>query len=331
MTKEEFFFKDIYRDNEFRLINKRNLKEDKKIFRYNLSLINEEKKLIEKYFSRSSFPKIFIVGAPRSGTTILYQLMASNYHLSYFPSAIAQYYVTPLTGFELKKIKSFKRELIGFKSRYGSVQGDWMPHEFGYYWQYRFLHNGTDELNTNQLDKIRWNWLNKEINTISAYFNLPIVIKSLPFINYKIQRIYNEIENSHFIYIKREDNKAIFSILNARLSNYGDLNRWWSIRPKNIKDLLKLNPFDQVINQYYSSIEKIDEGLKSIPHDRKKIIHFKDLIQNPKSTLDNLFYFINPINQEFRFEKTEKDTTNFNDENMQIIEDKLLLRNKSSI
>ena len=68
----------------------------------NKTLLPTEIELIEK-FEKPKLPVIFIVGAQRSGTTLLMQLMTQYFELSYPNNFIARYWDSPYIGAILYK------------------------------------------------------------------------------------------------------------------------------------------------------------------------------------------------------------------------------------
>ena len=45
---------------------------------------------------KCQWPPIFILGAPRSGTTLIYQLLISNFRFAYFPNIANTFYMCPI-------------------------------------------------------------------------------------------------------------------------------------------------------------------------------------------------------------------------------------------
>ena len=89
------FFKAIYQDNEQRIYNKRDIWKDIKQYTINEELIEFEKIAIQKHYSQN-YPIIFIVGVPRSGTTLLSQLLIEHLDIGYINNHIAKYWMAPL-------------------------------------------------------------------------------------------------------------------------------------------------------------------------------------------------------------------------------------------
>jgi len=300
------FFNDIYRDNDYRLYNRRNLMEDLKQYDINMSLRSDEEILISKYYS-NEIPIVFVVGSPRSGTTLLTQVLAANYNISYFPNVIAPYYMAPIRGLQLTKKLDILNGEINFDSTLGITKEKWEPHEIGYFWQYWFNHQGTDELNDKDINAIDWKGLERQLNAVASFFGQPLIIKSLPFINYKILKLDSVFNNVYFIYIKRNPKSIVQSVLGAREKIYGDINKWWSIRPNNIEELINKSAVEQVFAQYRSVTSAIENAFKKLDVTRKITINYEQLIDSPEKTTSELFSFIKTKSKAFKYENKSTD------------------------
>src|SRR6056297_1412323 len=100
-------------------------------------------------------PPVFIMGPPRSGTTLLYQLLTQTCHFSYFSEFAASYNTFPFLATYLKK-KHFGKDNQSFKSDFGRPRGLFAPSEAGEIWnrwfpaEYKESYNYVDE---NHLDE----------------------------------------------------------------------------------------------------------------------------------------------------------------------------------
>ena len=109
---------------------------DQPVDALNDALAPLEQALIEE-FEAPTEPLVFIVGAPRSGTTLLTQLLISQYEIGYVSNLIARFWKAPYLGLLLaKEIRDPDRPPdVGFSSDRGFTSGYEGPHEFGYFWR----------------------------------------------------------------------------------------------------------------------------------------------------------------------------------------------------
>ena len=88
--------------------------------------------------SVEQLPILYIVGVPRSGTTLLSQLVSRYCPVGYINNLIARCWLRPSVGIALSRclFGDRAREGITFHSSYGATQEVVGPHEFGYFWRH---------------------------------------------------------------------------------------------------------------------------------------------------------------------------------------------------
>ena len=106
-----------------------------------LQEMNKTLAIVEKVhiqqFIQPQKPVIFVVGVPRSGTTILTQLLLSAFQIGYVNNIVAKFWQAPYIGSILaKSLKNNQQNLnISTDSNYGFTNEYEGPHEFGYFWR----------------------------------------------------------------------------------------------------------------------------------------------------------------------------------------------------
>ena len=115
---------------------RKNEDEESFLIRLNNNLARTE----HLYFQpvQEQLPNIFIIGAPRSGTTLLSQLITFVLDIGYINNFIARFWEAPLQGIRLSNIINTNLRQISFNSTHGVTSNLNGPHEFGYYWTASF-------------------------------------------------------------------------------------------------------------------------------------------------------------------------------------------------
>ena len=286
------FFNYLFIDNNLRTKRRRNLSSD--IFAYdeNLELrAKYEIDLIEKYYAED-FPVVFIIGVPRSGTTLFSQLMVSTLEVGYINKFVSRFWMCPIYGLVRFKMSNHKEE-FDFDSFLGSNDSSASPHEFGWFWQWWFLHQEHDQLGDKGLDQINWVELNKQIMGLAGFFQAPLIFKNLNYTNFKIPSLHSNIRNARFIWIRRDEVFVIDSILRSRVKQYGSKDIWWSIKPANYEEQLTRPPLEQVISQVTEVTDGIKDGLNLIPKEYVQIIDYSDLIESPEIIMKKISLWLN--------------------------------------
>ena len=85
-----------------------------------------------------SSPPVFIIGPPRSGTTVLYQLLCKHFNFGYTNNFVADWYNIPITATRLYNIFSSQTSSIELTSNFGKSSNLYGPNEFGKFW-YRWF------------------------------------------------------------------------------------------------------------------------------------------------------------------------------------------------
>jgi len=285
------FYRQIYHDNRYRIIGRRNLLKDIILYCRNKLLRPVERRLIRRYYSRN-YPLVFIVAPPRAGTTLLSQFIVDHFDLVYITNYMSRYWMCPLYAATRQNHSISSARSMKYESFLGNTTGDTAPHEFGYFWQYWMDHGDTDELTPEEMARINWNVIERELFGLTGYFKKPLLIKSVNFIDYKIPAVLDNLPGSHFIRIIRDPVFAIQSIYEARLKRYGNPIVWWSIRPRAMQEMQKKDPVEQVTHQFFAIEEAISRGLEAIPANLHCTVTYKELVENPAAVGATLSQFL---------------------------------------
>jgi len=239
--------------------------------------------------SKKSFPSIIVTGVPRSGTTLITQLLPSHYNLGYSSNLMSRFYLSPLIGAWMQNqlISDDIHGLKIFNSHHGVTDKIYEPHEFGYFWS-GYLNTKSschDPLATDDFDASNFISLDNDLTSITKVFGKPAVYKcsiSPFFLNY-----FMDYTNTYFIHIVRDRKKAVDSILNVRKKRLGSESNWWGIKPYRWEEIVDLTPREQVEWQYDKTIDAIN-SVAMEHEDRFFCIELEDLIDNTESTLNRI-------------------------------------------
>lgn len=264
----------------------------------NLSLWSVEEKLLKG--SSPSFPVVFIVGAHRSGSTLMMQWLASTGVFSYPTNLLSRFYNAPIIGAKIQLLLSderynFRDELkdfssnVDFNSENGKTKGALAPNEFWYFWR-RFLPfpNDLDFMATKELLKASdTKTMIAEFAGMMDVFQKPMALKAM-ILNYNIDFLDQLFEKAIFIHIKREPLTNIASALDARKRQLGSIDKWYSFKIPEYDELRKLNPYEQVAGQVHYINKAVEKGLARVAGHKKMTVNYEDFCENPKAVYDVL-------------------------------------------
>lgn len=236
-------------------------------------------------------PLIYIVGAPRSGTTILSQVLSYSLDVGYINNLIARFWDKPSIGIALsnKFLEQNGRDSISFSSRHGTTSTIGDPHEFGNFWTKIFKLNDceTHHLPDEQLNNLN-DIENKYFleNELLGCFKKSILFKNV-ICGFHAEYLTKIHPKSLFIFIERDNIDTISSILKVRKERLGDETKWWSLKPKEFDTVLSDNPILEVTKQVIlSKREFIDELTKPIVN--MYYLKYEDFIENPNFFIEDI-------------------------------------------
>lgn len=242
------------------------------------------------------YPIVFVMGALRSGTTLLTQWLANTEQFAYPTNFLSRFYEAPVIGAKIQNLLlnpryNFRNELsdiscsVDYNSENGKTQGALAPNEFWYFWRRFFPYDSKaiDYIPDKELKKIvDCDIFVRELEGVADVFEKPLVLKGM-IANYNIAFLNEIIDNAIFIYIKRDLGNTIDSVLEARKRQLGDEKKWYSFHIPEMNLLQKYdNPATQVAGQVYYIHQAIERELVHLPEERKVLISYEDFCENPQ-------------------------------------------------
>ncbi|MFW6130075.1 MAG: sulfotransferase, partial [Atribacterota bacterium] len=216
-----------------------------------LQVLNSTLNKNEKSFylkNLKEFPCIHIIGAPRSGTTLLAQLLSYCLSCGYIDSIAARFWLSPVYGLKLSKsiFGCYDDLPLSLGSHYGVSNEPNGIHEFGYFWRHWLKRDSFSR----SLGKIDWNELKLTVLNMQHTVGGPICFKNF-YASLVLEEFHKTFPKSIFIWIDRDPFDSMVSILNARRSLYNDVSCWWSYAPPNYNKIKSLSPHGQILNQVF--------------------------------------------------------------------------------
>lgn len=253
----------------------------------------QEKTKISLEKQESKDAPVFIIGAPRSGSTILYQLITNYFDISYISNFIHIFNSTLLYGFDLNEKYIGNQPHNYFKSKYGkTLQGGWRsPNESSSFW-FRYLPKEQHYIGKNEItDQKILNYYRQSILSVINKYKKPFIFKNLS-VGQRMKFIKKIIPNAKFIFIKRDTFFNAQSIIYGRRKYHIESHEWWSIKPKNYESLLLLEEEEMVVKQIYFIEKQIIEDKNTLLEEDFLTIDYDELLSQPKKTLEVIHGFL---------------------------------------
>lgn len=210
-----------------------------------------ENKFIKQIDKTKKIPPIFIIGAPRSGTTLLYQLLAYHYKTSYITNFSSVFLKSPVTTSYLTRKLLTPYNDKSLSSDYGLMKGIWAPSEAGKIFKYWFQRKDDDKIKNS-------------IYAMGQVFNAPFIAKNLR-INSELEYMHKLFPDAIFIHIKRDIFFNVQSLILGIQENKNDLvgNITVNKQRASITDGSREQVFEQVVHDINMMNHSITSFLNS--------------------------------------------------------------------
>ena len=230
-------------------------------------------------------PFLFVYGLPRSGTTLITQLIAHSLDVGFINNLMARFYLAPLHGIRFSRALFGDQKATRFTSDYARTGELTDIHEFGYFWRYWLKKETfTGVTRAAQVEKeIDWQGLKKTLANMQHEFGKPMVFKNI-FGSYHQVRLNEVLGKVLYIYIKRDILDSAISILEARKKYYSDLNTWWSYMPIEYEQIKDLDYWQQIAGQVYFLRRYYDRKSRELPN--VLTVDYRQMAEHPSSVLD---------------------------------------------
>ncbi|MCF8011593.1 MAG: sulfotransferase [Clostridiales bacterium] len=248
-----------------------------------------EKKILLKSSCKLSYPPVFIIGPPRSGTTLLYQLLVHSCDFAYFSNLSTLFWKMPVIASHLSK-GFLKRYNSDFSSNYGRTKGLSAPHEAGEIWN-RWFPKKYNYVTSGYLTNISKKEIYATVAAIENLYNAPFINKNVKN-SVRILALKEIFPMAVFIEIQRNPISNAISILKGRKNNLKDINQWWSVMPKEVESLKDRNYINQIAGQLYYVKENIRKDSNICGKDSFYRLSYEELCSNPNKELKNILEFL---------------------------------------
>ena len=235
-------------------------------------------------------PPCFIIGAPRSGTTLLYEALTVRYAFSYFSNLAERFYKTPAAATCLGSSLLAKRKSGSFTSKYGRIDGWGAPSEGGRIWN-RWLpqpyYLTVDYAASLPLENMR-----NIVASISKSIDAPFLNKNVMH-SIHIDLLNKIFPGCIFLEVRRDPVANIRSIIRARNKKGGpkEDSNWWSVKPTVWQHHKNSTIEEQACVQVCSLRDDITNQINRISPERLLIVHYEQFCKNPAKIMNEIHNF----------------------------------------
>lgn len=177
-------------------------------------------------------PVVFLIGPPRTGSTILYQALTNFGDVSYIDNLTCMCRDALFFGSWLSHVGFGDAPHDNFQSEHGATAqfGLHCPSECGSFW-YRWFPRDPHFVEADDLTPRQLSALATEINRVVHYFGRPFLIKNLV-CGQRLRVLAKVFPDAKIIVVERDTNEVVRSILKARKVRNVREGAWWSVKPR---------------------------------------------------------------------------------------------------
>jgi hypothetical protein len=233
---------------------------------------------------------VFIVGPPRTGSTLLYQLLVRRYRCCYFSNLLNAFPRAPLAVATLCKPFGGFDAAGDFRSEYGSTSGWRAPSQGRELWA-SFLPESPNALQPDAVPAEVKRRIEAGVRGLQRVSRRPFVNKWPP--NSVRVRLLAEIfPDALFVRISRATAPTVSSILRGRRDLCQRGSGWFSVKPPGYERIMRERcPEEQAAWQIAAIERAIDLDRDAVGAPRFFRVHYEQLTSRPREVLDAIAAF----------------------------------------
>lgn len=245
-------------------------------------LEKNERRLLQEKHRASNLPILFVVGAPRSGTTLLYQTLASYLPVTYFTNLSALFPRAPLAA-SLKFARFLKAKRLDDHSFYGNVAGWAAPNDGFHVWN-RWL--GADRYRAPQQVSA------SAAREMRTFFNAWLATFEQPFLNKNnrntdcVALLASIFDHACFIEVRRHPVYVAQSLLQARQQIQGSKAIGWGLHSST--SVSGKSHIDEVCEQVFSIEKKLRADKQRVAPERYMEVSYERFCRHPREHVQKI-------------------------------------------
>lgn len=238
-------------------------------------------------------PLVFILGSPRTGSTLAYQVLINFFGFNYFSNFVVDHFAeTPIVGTALEKLLN-PRKPVSYESTYGKTSGPWEPSEASPIFKNWFGGGHPSQIVSASVRPEKEAHLILTMQCVHVLTGKPLLVKNA-WNCFRIADLTRIFPRAHFIWVRRDIARSALSDLVARYKRGGP-GLWNSATTANYLEIQKLPYWEQVVEQQYEYNKIMQIDLNMFANGRFYEIWYEDICADLKIQLYSLCDFFNGI------------------------------------
>jgi hypothetical protein len=254
----------------------------------------ENRLLADHSDAAPSPPLLFIVGSPRSGTTLTFQCLTHYFDVIYPSHLAALFPLTPAFGLWLSGLAYGNRPHRAFHSLHGYSLGDSLlgPDEWETLFR-KFVIPRLEETSPAIASLAGLPHVGRIVGYMRRVSDKPLVLK-VPLAVLHINPLARLLPTSMFLHIERSPLDTARSIYRAKRLEGKPADAMWYIRPPLLRDC----EFPTEAHQIAAQVREIDrltkESFSLLDSSRKQSVRYESLCHSPAAEVERIGRWIGP-------------------------------------
>jgi len=276
--------------------------------------------------SSLNFPPIFIIGAPRSGSTLVYQAMLDYFDFGYLSNLHCLFHGTPAFVEYLTRPSRWRKK-NHYNSEYGRIEGWGAPSECGEFW-YRFFRRRPQFVPIDAVTNTNLRRLRGAVRNIGYRVKKPILFKNLN-CALRLEPTITALPEAVFLVICRDELDNAHSILKGRKDIYGSYEEWLGLEPPSVEELKEFPSYKQVVLQIRHIHLLIDKARDEFGVSKFHDVRFEEFCCDPRKSFQTIGDFL--FSHEIPFTQGGEIPTSFQTKSKVSIDKKLYQKLKGYV
>jgi len=234
-------------------------------------------------------PQILIVGLPRTGTTMVSQVLAQQLDVSYFPNASAIFPSAPIWASK-RFVGDFKSAPTTTKNFYGSTAGLRGISDGFHIWNRWFGSHRYCVDRTPSDDEVAE--LQDFFATWSGVFRKPLLNKNNRNVD-AIARLAEYLPNAMFVVVERDNAMTVQSLLQARRFVQGTDSTGWGLFANRYDQ--ESDPIASVCKQVVFASRRMEDQLSNVAQERIVRFRYEEFCDSPTAALGRILDFVDGL------------------------------------
>ncbi len=239
-------------------------------------------------------PVCFIIGPPRSGTTLIYEILVRCFNFAYISNLAHRLYTTPVAATTIGRflIRRWQKRNGLFQSKYGHICGWGAPNEGGWWWNQWFPEDYY--LDESYVNRVPIKSIRSAVAGLCKAMNGPFINKNV--MHSVHMRLLDRIfPNCLFIHVYRDPAANIRSIIRAQMdpcSGATQFSRWWSVKPREWEQYKNADPTMRAVAQVYHIHKNIENDTQILGTDRRLEVHYEEVCRDTQRVMNHIAIFL---------------------------------------